>query len=236
MKKILLSLFIVASLSASQNDIEQLISDITDLRYNYEICKGKLDKIKLSQTYDESENSEVYAKNIQLKNELVRLKKELKSRKSSANLITELKQKNSSLLNEVEDLQKVSQTLRDELKRVQSSKRVVIPKLNTAVKKTPMPQIMKVKKVEIEVEEIVEKPKRNIKMFKASSFRLLNDAPIYDAPNGEILENWSAKTSFTSNQNSDGFIKITGYFVDGKWVPTGKDRSMWIEGSKVIKR
>jgi len=78
------------------------------------------------------------------------------------------------------------------------------------------------------LEEIV------VKSNKASAYRLLIDADIYDGIDGKVMDNWEARTSFTSSQRTALWVKITGYFVDKRWQKA--KRSLWIKSDKVFKR
>jgi hypothetical protein len=71
--------------------------------------------------------------------------------------------------------------------------------------------------------------------FKASPFRLKNEAIIYDNfENPKPLMRWEAGRSFTSNQRTQGWIKITGYFKNKVWKAAA--RELWVRESDVIKR
>ncbi len=62
-------------------------------------------------------------------------------------------------------------------------------------------------------------------------------ASVYAKPtnNADILAVWDKGTTFTSYKERDGFVKVTGYFVDGKWRANKK--SWWIKkDDAVIKR
>lgn len=74
----------------------------------------------------------------------------------------------------------------------------------------------------------------NITYFKAMTFRLKDDSYIYDDANGKKIEIWSKNTSFTSYMKKDGWVKITGYFIDKRWV-SAKDREMWVKKSSIKK-
>lgn len=66
-----------------------------------------------------------------------------------------------------------------------------------------------------------------IEYFKARSFRLKRNAPIYDAIDGDVIDVWDENTSFTSNQMSREWIKITGHFVDKIWQRSKSE--MWLQ-------
>jgi len=76
--------------------------------------------------------------------------------------------------------------------------------------------------------------KSDITFFKASSFKLIKEAKIYDGVEANIVATWEDKTSFTSNQRDNQWIKITGYFVDKQWKPTEKE--MWIKSVNVVNK
>jgi hypothetical protein len=69
---------------------------------------------------------------------------------------------------------------------------------------------------------------------KASAYRLKKNAPIYDAVNGKKIDEWEKGTSFTSNQKTKKFIKITGYFKNKQWVKAQKP--LWIHIDDAFKR
>jgi len=69
---------------------------------------------------------------------------------------------------------------------------------------------------------------------KAATFRLNKESEIYDDINGNILFLWEDKTSFTSLQMTENWIKISGYFVDKKWQKSKKD--LWVKKLNTIKR
>ena len=74
----------------------------------------------------------------------------------------------------------------------------------------------------------------NIQSMKASTFRLNETASIYDEVGGKKVLEWEKNRSFTSNQRTQNWIKITGYFVNRKWQKA--EESLWIEESKVTEK
>lgn len=82
--------------------------------------------------------------------------------------------------------------------------------------------------------ELQMKSDEKIEIFKASSFRLKNEALVYDAIGGNEINKWVAKTSFTSNQQTKRWMKVTGYFVEKVWTKALID--MWIERADIIKK
>lgn len=70
--------------------------------------------------------------------------------------------------------------------------------------------------------------------FKASSFRVNHEAKIYDGVDADVIDIWENRTSFTSNQRKNKWIKITGYFVDKQWRAATSE--MWVKNCDVINR
>lgn len=70
---------------------------------------------------------------------------------------------------------------------------------------------------------------------KARTFRMNKVAPIYDAPNGHTVETWEERRSFTSLQEREGWIRITGYFVDRVWQ-SARDRYLWVKAEDATQR
>lgn len=118
---------------------------------------------------------------------------------------------NKSLSKKVEELEKIIITLRKKNSDSIAEEEIVFPKL-----------MMK------------EKYKEEVIDFKAAPFVLDNDSIVYNSINGEKIDKWSKGTSFTSNQKSKNWIKITGYFVNRKWKNSKVD--MWVKIAQVSKK
>lgn len=73
-----------------------------------------------------------------------------------------------------------------------------------------------------------------VKKSAPSAYRMASDAPIYSAPGGRVVDTWEARRSFTSGTAANGWVKITGYFVNRVW--TRADQELWVKESDVIKR
>ena len=69
-------------------------------------------------------------------------------------------------------------------------------------------------------------------VIKPTTLITIDDVNIYSKPdkNSKVITAWSKKTTFTSYKEKNGFIKITGYFINGKWTPNKKD--WWIQKEK----
>ncbi|MBL1244603.1 MAG: hypothetical protein COA39_009505 [Sulfurimonas sp.] len=68
----------------------------------------------------------------------------------------------------------------------------------------------------------------------AYTYRVKIEANIYNAIDGEKIDVWERYTSFTSNEATVKWIKITGYFTDKLWEASSKE--MWIKSCDALKR
>ena len=66
-------------------------------------------------------------------------------------------------------------------------------------------------------------------VIKPTTLITTKDTKIYAKPNinSKVVMNFEANRTFTSYKERNNFIKITGYFVDGKWRPNKKE--WWIQ-------
>ncbi len=95
----------------------------------------------------------------------------------------------------------------------------------------------KIRKLEsLSTKKVVTKAKKReeIEFFKACSFILNSDCDVYNAPNGKKVDRWEKTTSFTSNQKTQNWIRITGYFKNKKWLRARK--KMWVRYDGVNKK
>ena len=85
------------------------------------------------------------------------------------------------------------------------------------------------------VPETVGNPSNN---FKKSSgvYRMASNASIYNAPNGRATDTWEAHRSFTGNSAANGWIHITGYFVNRVFQGVGEGENLWVKESDAIPR
>jgi septal ring factor EnvC (AmiA/AmiB activator) len=212
MKTLFIAMLLVSFVySDEMARIESIVQDITKLRTQYEECKSTLKGMET------------------LKADVVKTDncKELKSKYASLDkscLNSEkLLQKYKKLLkikdNEIENLKKKLKLLSKKRVSAKQKSDNVFPKL------MPKERNSQAKK-EVQEEEII--------VTKASTYRLKNDSSIYAFINNKVIDLWEKNTSFTSNKRSNNWIKITGYFVNQKWMKAKKD--MWIKDSDVYKR
>ncbi|MDQ1298215.1 MAG: hypothetical protein QG558_754 [Campylobacterota bacterium] len=65
---------------------------------------------------------------------------------------------------------------------------------------------------------------------------MAKDAAVYSSPNGKAIDTWEARRSFTGSAASNGWIHITGYFVNRVFQAAGEGESLWVKESDVIRR
>ena len=70
----------------------------------------------------------------------------------------------------------------------------------------------------------------------SSAYRMASNAPIYSAPGGGQVDTWEERRSFTAGNPSNGWVHITGYFVNRVWTATREDENLWVKESDVIRR
>jgi len=204
--------------------IESIVKDITKLRLDSIKSEEALDLCTVSLKDEEEKNTilhselKLYSNFTQTernyKKEIEKLKKELRK----VNNLLKIKQ--NSLKKTFIPLSSLSD---DKLKLEKC--------LNsqTVLDDNPFPQL-KMKKEFEENKEVEQK----VEFFTASSFRVNKDSNIYDGLNGVKTDVWDKDTSFTSNQKTKDWIKVTGYFVDKIWQKSKKE--LWIKTIDVIQR
>jgi len=56
----------------------------------------------------------------------------------------------------------------------------------------------------------------------------INKANIYSSyKNGKIIKVWPKQTTFTTYKEKNGYVKVTGYFINNKWVENNQE--WWIK-------
>ena len=91
-----------------------------------------------------------------------------------------------------------------------------------------------VDKLKLEAERKKSIPDPVIKKSSPSAYRMATNASIYSTPNGVKVDTWESGRSFTSGTSYDGWVKITGYFVNRVWQAASED--LWVKESDVIRR
>ena len=155
--------------------------------------------------------------------------------------LVDVKQMNSVLKTEIssmedlnarnqEPLAKEIQSLKEKLensKKLLEQKDSEIKKLNYKIVNIETPNNRFPKLV---MKDEYNKKDTSIIYFEATAFRLKEDSYVYDSVNGQKIEIWSKDTSFTSYMKKEGWIKITGYFIDKVWV-SSNDKHLWVKES-----
>ncbi len=67
-------------------------------------------------------------------------------------------------------------------------------------------------------------------------YRMASDASIYSSPNGKVVETWEARRSFTGSSAGNGWIHITGYFVNRVFQGVSEGENLWVKESDAIRR
>ena len=67
-------------------------------------------------------------------------------------------------------------------------------------------------------------------------YRMASNASIYNAPNGHTIDSWEARRSFTGSSAYNGWIHITGYFVNRVFQGVGEGENLWVKESDAIRR
>ncbi|MFY9143071.1 hypothetical protein [Sulfuricurvum sp.] len=75
-----------------------------------------------------------------------------------------------------------------------------------------------------------------VKKGTSSAYRMAANAPIYNAPGGHQVDTWEERRSFTAGNPSNGWVHITGYFVNRVWQSTAEGENLWVKESDVIRR
>ena len=217
--------------------LDTILKDIEQLRSEYETCTTELKREKktnlnLRSADKKNHDFEKLLKEEKLKNKALTAEISNCSTINSQNitLLKEIKK----LKIEIENYKKVSIS-KD--KEIFSLKKVAIklsekPLLEAAIveENNVFPKL-KMKEKPFKTEPLQDENSTN---FKADTYRLKDKATIYDAPNGSKIEEWDGNTSFTSMTKIGDWIKITGVFMDKKWLKADKD--MWIKKKEAFKR
>ncbi len=163
----------------------------------------------------------------------------------------ELSQKNLKRCEEktlsLDDKNKINEKYKEEINNLENqiyflnkiikNKEIEIEKLKVSKNKN---QIICKNNVKKQINEFPELKMRNskkvdtVKDTTPTTYRVSQDSIIYSAIDGKEIDKWEKLTSFTSKLKINGWIKISGYFVNKKWRKA--DKEMWIEVSHTLKR
>lgn len=242
--------------------IESIVNDVTKLRNNYETCKAELGRMGAAQP-EGHQKLEALQREIGMQRELYereieRMKQELDASEKKIALLGESLQEAKAQIGTpqpectplVAEPSKVPECRCPEVQKVYVKGDPLpcpdpnpFPKLlmkeeyramkqNGALSSTPAEDVHSLRQDDVVASEVIVQKST---YFKACAFRIKEDAEIYDAPGGKVIATWEARTSFTSGERRGEWIRITGYFVERKWQPTGEQK-MWVEARHTIKR
>lgn len=66
-----------------------------------------------------------------------------------------------------------------------------------------------------------------------SLFKFVQEGGLYDSPNGKLLESWDEGRKFTATSRAGNWIRISGFFVNGKWTTMPEER--WVSATDILK-
>lgn len=264
MKIAVICLAIVSILGADEiNRMESIVEDISSLRKNYEQCQKELESKNLQNIAPKIEvkkeristcqkeklelkNYKQLLKQEQNKNQVLTQKVELATKENSN--ITKMDKIILELRKELENKNKLLKNKEKEivsLKNDFSKNREIETVSLKSVKNETAPKkrvVVKVCKDENSFPKLMMKDStsnnsvknENIYKIKPTTFRLKENSNIYNSIDGQKVDEWEKNSSFTSNIRSNGWIKITGYFVNRIWQKSSKE--LWVESKNVIQR
>jgi hypothetical protein len=211
MKKGLLILSLSASLFAGSESIGSILNELNRVKKSYEECKIKLD-----------DQSSIVALELQKvrNDELVNLKNQLKQKDDE---IAELQKNMAVLMKDTDEVHNGSTKVVEKI--------VYKEKECKCEKSEVMPKLLAKEPAKISAPKSID---ATLDTFEPTSFKLTAATDIFDSPNGKVVVGWAANRSFTANTKKGGWIKISGYFVSGKWVVAEQD--MWIEEKFILKK
>ncbi|MDP3301742.1 MAG: IMCp domain-containing protein [Sulfuricurvum sp.] len=88
-----------------------------------------------------------------------------------------------------------------------------------------------VKKAPVAVETTSSSSKKS-----SGVYRMANNGSIFNAPNGRVIDTWEARRSFTGSSAGNGWVHITGYFVNRVFQGVGEGENLWVKESDAIQR
>lgn len=150
--------------------------------------------------------------------------------------LTDEKQKNAILLQELKKVENEVEDLKNQIKKIKNSE-----------KKEKVKKVFIKEKIEIcednQIKESGGFPKLQLRKefldtkerdTTAYTYRLQKESSIFDAIDGEVIEQWESQTSFTSSLRVGDWIKITGYFTDRVWHKA--QRELWVKADNAKQR
>lgn len=181
----------------------------------------------LKKQLDSSKNSAVTADRVEptpectdLKKDKVRLQKELESSMAKECKPKKMPKFKAICLDENPFPQLMMKKEKD-IQPVISKEKVILPHKN---EEDPV----------IDLTPVQENNTTGLKIEKPSTYRVKEESSVYNAPEGKVVKIWESDTSFTSNISQGKWIKVTGYFVNRKWIKNTQE--MWVKEEYTLKR
>lgn len=213
MKVVVACLLLISLLHAGEiQRIESIVDDISKLRVEYEKCKKSLKKSRQKNIILKAELDYINGTSSNNVQSIAKYKKLLEKRNREIKI---LKRKLSKFKKNNIKTKKIIQVCK--VKKDDNPFPKLVPKVGTTVVKSRK----------------IEKKEKTIS-FKATVFRLKKNTSIYSSPNSKKLYLWDKDRTFTSNIGTKNWIKITGYFINKKWI-RAKDE-LWIKKNDVSKK
>ena len=240
---IIISLLSLSLYSSEIDRIEAIVEDIENLRSEYVLCQTALNQVPLkssdnkklqllqreNQEYSDKLNKEkntnkILSSKIDLLEKDKNKEKLLKDIKELKSLLLAKENRINNLDKTIKDLDKNRQKMNNSLSLLQKSsqKKAIVCEDDNVFPPLVMKDGINISKSE------------KVKVVLAGSFRLNKESYIYNAIDGEIVQQWENRRTFTSNIMSENWIKITGYFVDKVWQKAIKE--LWIKKENISKR
>jgi len=198
--------------------IESIVNDISKLRNNYTKAQSSLVEMEV-RLEEEKEQNEILRQDLKLYSNYTRKEEDYEN-------------KILSLENKIKYLKK-SIKLKEKEKTICKTPSPKIIKTTVIIKRNLNNQSLD-KENEFPSLLMKEQFKTDKSDGYAYAYRVKIEANIYNAIDGEKIDVWERYTSFTSNEATVEWIKITGYFTDKLWEASTKE--MWIKSCDALKR
>lgn len=212
MKLLVIFLFILSFLNADEiKRMDSVVEDISKLKADYQKCQdslnGKISNDISADTTSEEQRRSAYKKYKCDADQLIALEEYTEEIEKYKKLVA-LKDK------EIEDLKNKFNS--------KTCKHTKVIKIFDNPNKFPPLISKREQDNEIKAKTVTIKPQTYVIKYESI---------IYDYPRGTNIGKWDVGTTFTSNKKFDYWIKVTGYFVNGKWKKA--DQELWIKEAQV---
>lgn len=241
MKYSIIALAFISIVSASETQrVASMVEDISKLRDDYATCKSELEsqsiipqttstcRVKAS----ELKNFKELLKKEQEQNSILRKKIELSEKENTKSILE--KQKILELEKTVQDQSKLLEMQENKINSLNSALLVKTKEKESNSSQNDIKNSLVCKEKNL-FSKLVVKESSNKKdagdekayATKAMTLFLKVDSSLYDAINGKKVAEWKKDDPFTSNQRSESWVKVTGYFVGRTWKKANEE--LWVE-------